>query len=585
MTMARSQGRNRRLSSFLPRAIAFVAIFHYSSLVFLYHGLVPDGGKDLLLYAQTVVINQPTGNSRNIIPAILEEQEPTIRILWAIESKSTDEERQRRQLLRETYLTSSYNKNPNSRAATSISTPGLFCSLSDLESGKTNVTDNCQFFYVFVVREDIKVVSDESDVLSFNQTLGLRGWLDYSWTVSKQHELTVMAWVQPDVQAFPLELIDFLKPRMGSAFFVETPKTVMKPKCRGCAWDQEAGRRNGRLFLVSPMLLPNILQDKTRCNYNPTHDLHQMMTICVHQSSDTSNTSYLPMELHTIGHQYTQPNLNQYQADWKLHLQMAHDYQNFERKHAIRYISGKFHRDPHRFTDQFTDLKTAMINWGLHPDQIHLYDGNFPDFIVQDPRWEQHLEFMQDPELKDLGAGYWFWKAALLEHHMNLASDGDFVIFGNIEFWNNLPWLMELLETMISRQANFAAYHNFFPENEWSKRELYELLCSHLPERFMPHDRSNQYTGHFFVLRKSPGAMDFMRQYVRLSANYHLLNDEPSVLADNPEFKEHRRDQSILSLLLKCRYGDSGKQVFSHPLIKDLGWFDAFTFHLNPLPA
>jgi hypothetical protein len=44
------------------------------------------------------------------------------------------------------------------------------------------------------------------------------------------------------------------------------------------------------------------------------------------------------------------------------------------------------------------------------------------------------LKFLNDPELNDLGAGYWFWKAPLLEHHMNQLEEGDFVVFNNLSF-------------------------------------------------------------------------------------------------------------------------------------------------------
>jgi hypothetical protein len=224
-----------------------------------------------------------------------------------------------------------------------------------------------------------------------------------------------------------------------------------------------------------------------------------------------------------------------------------------------------------------------MSAWGLQPNQIVFHDSIFPEFIVNDYRWEQHIEYLKDMELDDTGAGYWFWKAPLVEHHLKLVKDGDFIIFGDLDLWNHFPWMMDLLETMVARQANFAAYQVFFPENQWTKRDLYELMCADVPDRSMPNDSSNQYAGGFFVLRKSPGANDLIREYTKLISNYHLVSDEKSILPEYPEFREHRRDQSILSLLLKCKYMESGKQQFFHPIIKDLGWWEAFTFDLKPL--
>merc|ERR1719491_1753318 len=50
-----------------------------------------------------------------------------------------------------------------------------------------------------------------------------------------------------------------------------------------------------------------------------------------------------------------------------------------------------------------------------------------PDYIMQDPRWERYLQ------PKTRGRGFWFWKAAILDHLLNDAStgmqDGDWVVY------------------------------------------------------------------------------------------------------------------------------------------------------------
>lgn len=565
MRKARLTRRSRTLQSILIRAVAAVAILHYTALVLIYHGFLISSGKDALLSAQEL-IDQPwihpfRGSNQ---------QELKLRVLWAIESKNTNEERKRRQLLRETYLTYDYDPSKPSN-----STEKMFCSLHEVEPGIAN----CIFFYAFVVRE--KGVASESDVLHLNdiQDGGLQEFLEYGMTMSEKYSLTAMAWVQLDVHVFPLELIDFLTPRLSTAFYAETPDKLLDFRCNGCLWDQESSRRTGRFFMASTKSVQIMRERGQECE-SLFSNFQQMFKFCVMESASAPDAI---IEIHTIGHQYQQRDLEKYRVEWEVHKKMLSAYRDFQKKNAIHYVSGKFSRTPHQFTNDFHSLRTAMSAWGMLPTQIFFYDSVFPDFITNDYRWEQHIEFLTDSELNDEGGGYWFWKAPLIEHHFELASDGDFIIFGDAHTWNHFPWMMELLETMVARQANFAVYHVHFPENQWTKRDLYQLLCGDIPSRDVAKDESEQYAGTFFVLRKSPGTNAFVREYTRLISNYHLVSDEKGELPEIPVFREHRRDQSILSLLLKCKFMESGKEEFVHPNIKDLGWWKAFTFNLKPL--
>ena len=44
---------------------------------------------------------------------------------------------------------------------------------------------------------------------------------------------------------------------------------------------------------------------------------------------------------------------------------------------------------------------------------------------------------------------------------------------------------------------------------------------------------------------------DLVNEWFKISSNYHMIDDSPSVLQNYKEFKEHRHDQSIFSLLTK----------------------------------
>jgi hypothetical protein len=65
------------------------------------------------------------------------------------------------------------------------------------------------------------------------------------------------------------------------------------------------------------------------------------------------------------------------------------------------------------------------------------------------------------------------------------------------------------------------------------------------------------------LIEKTP---DTLNEYLMGVSNFHLVSDEPSNLENIPVFKENRHDQSILSLIIKCRYLENGLEIFN-PLL------------------
>ena len=53
------------------------------------------------------------------------------------------------------------------------------------------------------------------------------------------------------------------------------------------------------------------------------------------------------------------------------------------------------------------------------------------------------------------------------------------------------------------------------------------------------------------LLRNNEKTYNFIKLWNNIMTNYHLIDDTPSKSPNFKEFKEHRHDQSILSLLLK----------------------------------
>lgn len=54
----------------------------------------------------------------------------------------------------------------------------------------------------------------------------------------------------------------------------------------------------------------------------------------------------------------------------------------------------------------------------------------------------------------------------------------------------------------------------------------------------------------FQLYKKNNSSINFIRELLFYSSNFHILTDAPNITGENfPGFKDHRHDQSILSLL------------------------------------
>ena len=231
-------------------------------------------------------------------------------------------------------------------------------------------------------------------------------------------------------------------------------------------------------------------------------------------------------------------------SEWKA-LQLTY-------KLRVRYVLGKFGREPAYFTNEIAQQRSFLVANGFDPGEIAAYD-TYPSFIVDDRRWIRHLEFTRNASLPSAGGGYWFFKAPLILNELNTLQNGDFLVWTDADLWDHIGWLPDLIETMIRGNKTLALYWQPTLERRWTKRDVYERFCLDVypkPEA----DVTRQYAGNFIVMRKSAELVNFMNDWESAVADYQLLNDSPSVARNIGEFRKHRHDQSLLNAILKCRH-------------------------------
>lgn len=224
------------------------------------------------------------------------------------------------------------------------------------------------------------------------------------------------------------------------------------------------------------------------------------------------------------------------------------------------FVSAKFGRDA-KFADEIETYRDLVEATGLfESEKIHTY-AEFPDWILNETRWTEHLRFLEPGNHPSrVGGGYWFWKSVLIDHHLDELDDGDFLVYSDSDLLNHFNWTSRLLQSMQERSANLALYETQYLERQYSKRDIYEEFCDGMDPA---SDESLQNAGGFVVIRKTPNSTRFVSDWMKGVENVELINNSPSKRLPNaPDFKAHRHDQSVLNALLRCKYHSNGKDVF-----------------------
>ena len=128
---------------------------------------------------------------------------------------------------------------------------------------------------------------------------------------------------------------------------------------------------------------------------------------------------------------------------------------------------------------------------------------------------------------------------------------------------------------MEAKGADLALEQMSYLEREWTKNDLYDLMC---PGLLPQDDNGGQYNGNFVLLQKNAHTVKFTDDWMMAAKNYHLISDAPSQKLNFAGFNENRHDQSMLSLLIRCSYAEPGKTFFEWTCLGD--WF-LYTFQLH----
>jgi hypothetical protein len=155
--------------------------------------------------------------------------------------------------------------------------------------------------------------------------------------------------------------------------------------------------------------------------------------------------------------------------------------------------------------------------------------------------------------LSERGAGFWSWKPFVIHRSLEAVNDGELVFYSDVGRAH-----VRLLRTSLAPFLGWMddagqdclpgveiPWHG--PMSTWTKRDAFVLLGMD-EER---HKAAIPIQASFSLWRKTPATVDFVREWRDACRDRRLVSDDPSTcgLPEAPDFREHRHDQSVLSLL------------------------------------
>ena len=185
--------------------------------------------------------------------------------------------------------------------------------------------------------------------------------------------------------------------------------------------------------------------------------------------------------------------------------------------------------------------------------------GWFDDVIIHSPEtlldfFTQHRDFVTNSR----GYGYWIWKPYIILDLLEKINEGDNIFYidsGGCILQHRNKRFEEYLEMLNSTpilvfcDGGSCGNPPDYKEKYFQKMKVLKRFSLENDEDFL---NSGQIEGGVFICKKSQESIDFVKEWLNLVTedNYSLVNDDDDFEQLN-EYKGHRHDQSILSILSK----------------------------------
>lgn len=175
---------------------------------------------------------------------------------------------------------------------------------------------------------------------------------------------------------------------------------------------------------------------------------------------------------------------------------------------------------------------------------------------------EEHRSLLR-PSVR--GFGYWLWKPRVILDVLQ-ASDADVVVYcdagSSLRDSPRRALRFRSYADLAMESRGVVSFDLGLVESRWCKADTLQRV-----DPAGQHWHTNARAGGTLYIHRNAEVIDLVDTWLRIAAesHYHFIDDSPSVAPDDPRFREHRHDQSILSLLTKAAGHPAPADMLGYP--------------------
>ncbi len=184
----------------------------------------------------------------------------------------------------------------------------------------------------------------------------------------------------------------------------------------------------------------------------------------------------------------------------------------------------------------------------LHGPEFEIIIFNKSDMLLDTEFVEKNKGILEQKR----GGGYWLWKPYIINKTLDKLNEGDILFYMDSMYYfikDFTKYIMNLMSKQdIIVWKNKPNETTYLLKN-WCKMDVVKKYNMYKP-MFINKQKIEICWAGAIVVRKTPDTCKYMAEWLAMACCKHDITDSPSVARNSMGYKEHRHDQSLLSIVL-----------------------------------
>ncbi len=191
----------------------------------------------------------------------------------------------------------------------------------------------------------------------------------------------------------------------------------------------------------------------------------------------------------------------------------------------------------------FSSYPFRLVQDRLERSALPYFDKtiNYTERDIEIDFFKKNIEILS----RKRGFGYWLWKPYFILKTLQEIDEGDFCFYtdSSSRFVKSPDHLFEKCK----ENGGILLFDNSEQKNRtWTKRDCFILMDMDKQKYY----ETLQCSAGYQLYQKNVKSISFVKEFLAYCCNYNIVSDSSSIYGSElPEFRDHRHDQSVLSLL------------------------------------